>query len=81
MPARRKKLRPGDIAGAIASIPGINADDIGIINIQDNFSYVDILSDKGTIVLDGLKGKTIKGKSIRAEIAQKLIFFILLNLI
>lgn len=68
---KKKKIRPGDIAGAIASIPGINADDIGIINIQDNFSYVDILSDKGTIVLDGLKGKTIKGKSIRAEIAQK----------
>ena len=68
---KKKKMRPGDIAGTISSIDGINPEDVGIIEIQDNFSYVDILSGKGRIVLDGLNHKTIKGKSVRVEIAQK----------
>lgn len=68
---KKKKIRPGDIAGTISSIPGVNPEDIGIIDIQDNFSYVDVLSGKGRIVLEGLKSKTIKGKTVRSEIAHK----------
>lgn len=68
---KKKKIRPGDIVGTISNIPGINPEDIGIITIQDTFSYVDILSGKGSVVLNGLQDKTIKGKSIRAEIAEK----------
>ncbi|WP_446897340.1 DEAD/DEAH box helicase [Clostridium sp. LBM24168] len=68
---KKKKIGPGDIAGTISSIDGVNPDDIGIIDINDNFSYVDILSGKGSIVLDGLGDKTIKGRKIRAEKAQK----------
>lgn len=68
---RKKKIRPGDIAGTVSSIAGVNPEDVGIIDIQDNFSYVEILSGKGKLVLEGLKNKTIKGKTIRAEKAQK----------
>lgn len=68
---RKKKIRPGDIAGTVSSISGVNPEDVGIIDIQDNFSYVEILSGKGKLVLEGLKNKTIKGKTIRAEKAQK----------
>lgn len=68
---KKKKIRPGDIAGAISSIDGVNSEDVGIIDIQDNFSYVEILSGKGNLVLEALKNKTIKGKNVRAEKAQK----------
>jgi superfamily II DNA/RNA helicase len=68
---KKKKIRPGDIAGTISTIEGVNPEDVGIIEIQDNFSYVDILSGKGNIVLEALKHKTIKGKTIRVEVAQK----------
>ncbi|MCD2348784.1 DEAD/DEAH box helicase [Clostridium guangxiense] len=68
---KKKKIRPGDIAGTVSSIEGINPEDVGIIDIQDNFSYVEILSGKGELVLEGLRNKTIKGKTIRAEKAQK----------
>lgn len=64
---KKKKLRALDIVGAISSIEGISGEDIGIIDIQDNVSYVDILRDKGDIVLRELKNKTIKGKKVRAE--------------
>ncbi|WP_315118114.1 DEAD/DEAH box helicase [uncultured Clostridium sp.] len=68
---KKKKIRPGDIVGGITSIPGITADNIGIIDIQDNISYIDILEGKGKVVLEGLKSVTIKGKVLKAERARK----------
>ena len=68
---KKKKIRPGDIVGGITNISGISPEDIGIIDIKDNCSYVDILNGKGKIALEGLKSTTIKGKKLRAEKATK----------
>lgn len=68
---KKKKLRAGDIVGAISRIDGIEADDIGIIDVQDMVSYVDILNGKGNIVIEGLKQSTIKGKKLRIEKAKR----------
>lgn len=68
---KKKKIRPGDIVGAITSIEGISADDIGIIDIQDNVSYVDILNDKGKKVLESLQDAKVKGKEVRVQMAKK----------
>jgi len=68
---KKKKLRAGDIVGAITGIPGVTVEDIGIIDIQDSHSYVDILNKKGMKVIEGLKEKTIKGKTVRVQKAEK----------
>ncbi len=68
---KKKKIRPGDIVGAISRIEGITAEDIGIIDVQDTVSYVDILNGKGNKVLEGLKNSTIKGKKLKVERARK----------
>lgn len=68
---KKKKIRPGDIVGTITSIEGITADDIGIIDVQDNVSYVDILDGKGKKVLEALQHKTIKGKTVKVQKAIK----------
>jgi len=68
---KKKKLRAGDIVGAICKIDGISSDDIGIIDIQDSVSYVDILNGKGKKVIEELKNMTIKGKKINIEKAYK----------
>ncbi|WP_294153564.1 DEAD/DEAH box helicase [uncultured Clostridium sp.] len=68
---KKKKIRAGDIVGAISRIEGITGNDIGIIDIQDNGSYVDILNGKGKRVLEALKYLTIKGKKLRCEKARK----------
>jgi superfamily II DNA/RNA helicase len=68
---KKKKIRPGDIVGAITSIEGVTAEDIGIINVQDNFTYVDILDKKGNRVLEELQNATIKGKKVRVQKAEK----------
>jgi superfamily II DNA/RNA helicase len=62
-----KKLRPGDVVGAVTSIEGINAEDIGIIDIQDRHSYVEILNNKGKKVLEILKTTKIKGKYFKVD--------------
>lgn len=67
---KKKKIRAVDLVGTISNIAGVIADDIGIIDIQDNGSYVEILNGKGKLVLDSLKEKTIKGKKLRVEIAK-----------
>ena len=59
---KKSKMRTIDIVGAICSIPDITPEDIGIIDVRDSLSYVEILNDKGNIVLDALQEKAIKGK-------------------
>ncbi len=59
---KKTKMRPGDILGAITNIPGISGGNIGIIDIKDTCSYVEILGDKGDMVMEALLATKIKGK-------------------
>lgn len=59
---KKTKMRAGDILGAIINIDGVSAAEIGIIDIQDTCSYVEILGDKGELVLEALQNTKIKGK-------------------
>ena len=68
---KKKKIRAIDFVGTISNIIGVTAEDIGIIDIQDAGSYVDILNGKGKLVLDAFKSTTIKGKKLKVEIARK----------
>lgn len=69
---KKKKLRAGDIVGAITNIEGITIQDIGIIDVQDNISYVDIFAGKGDYVIKELSKVKIKGKSLRIARADKI---------
>ncbi len=68
---KKKKIRTVDFVGTIAKIPGVTADDIGIITIQDHMSYVDILNGKGSLVLQAMENATIKGKKLKVSKAIK----------
>lgn len=59
---KKSKMRASDIVGTICSIDGIGADDIGIIDVRDSLTYVEIQNGKGQQVLEALQDKTIKGK-------------------
>jgi len=59
---KRTKMRPVDVVGTLCSIEGMTADDIGIINIADVSTFVEILNNKGEMVFQELKNKTIKGR-------------------
>ncbi|WP_079504768.1 DEAD/DEAH box helicase [Mesobacillus jeotgali] len=68
---KKKKIRAVDFVGTIAKIPGVTADDIGIITIKDHMSYVDILNGKGSLVLQAMENATIKGKKLKVSKAIK----------
>jgi ATP-dependent RNA helicase DeaD len=68
---KKKKLRAVDFVGTISNIPGVTADDIGIITIQDNLTYVDILNGKGSVVIQAMENTTIKGKKLKVSKALK----------
>ena len=68
---KKKKLRAFDFVGTLTGIPGVTAEDIGIIKIQDTVTYIDILNGKGPMVLKAMKEKTVKGKTLKVHKANK----------
>lgn len=67
---KKAKIRPVDIVGTICAIPGLQADDIGVIQIMDWVSTVEILNGKGQQVLQALQTKPIKAKVRRVTKAK-----------
>lgn len=68
---KKKKIRAFDIVGCFSNLPGMTGEDIGIIDVQDGFSYVDILNGKGNKILKTLKEINIKGKKVKIQRAKK----------
>lgn len=64
---KRKKIRVVDIVGAFSNIDGINGEDIGVINVCDLCSYVDILNHKGEMILKKYKEISIKKKLVKVK--------------
>ena len=62
---KSKKIRAGDIVGALVSLDGIEMEDVGVIRVQDHQSFVDIHNRKGEYVLEHLK--MIKKKRVKVE--------------
>lgn len=67
---RKSKMRATDIVGTICSIQGVQSEDIGIIDVRDSLTYVEILNGKGEQVLRALQEKTIKGKVRKVRITR-----------
>lgn len=59
---KKTKMRPVDIVGTLCSIEGVEASDIGVINVQDISTFVEVLNNKGDMVLKALQSKNIKGR-------------------
>lgn len=64
---RSDNIRPGDIVGAIAGESGIPGYTIGHIDIQSNFSFVDIPSDKVSLVMDKMNKARIRKKNVKVK--------------
>ena len=62
---KKKKLRAANFVGVLSNIEGMEAEDIGIIAIQDTLTYVVILNGKGPLVLEAMKSTKINGKQLK----------------
>lgn len=67
---KNKKIRRGDILGAILSNPSFEMKDIGVIEVLEVQSYLEVLNGKGEEVLDYLRNTTIKNKKFKIEKAK-----------
>lgn len=65
---RKHKLRPGDILGALTGETGLPGDQVGKIQVQDQFSYVAVRRAQAKAALKRLSEGKIKGKSYRVRL-------------
>lgn len=68
---KKKKLRAVDFVGTLTSIKNVLAEDIGIITIQENVTYIEIMNGKGPYVISEMQNRTIKGKTLKIRKAKK----------
>jgi ATP-dependent RNA helicase DeaD len=67
---KKDRVSKGDIAGAFASLSGIHGEDIGIIDLYDKFSFVEVMEKDLNRVLERVNGNKVKGRKVNIEIAK-----------
>lgn len=67
---KKDDIKVKDFVGSISANCGISGSDIGKVNLLDKFTFVEIPSQYVTDILEGMKGKQIKGKDCKVEIAN-----------
>ncbi len=68
---KKTKMRPVDIVGTLSNLEGMTAADIGIISVQDVSTFVEILNNKGEMVLEKLQTTPMKGRIRRVSRANE----------
>ena len=67
---REDGVRPSDIVGAIANEARISGKSIGVIEIRDIYSFVEIPEDLVQRVIEALGRTKLRGRAVRVEIAR-----------
>lgn len=67
---RRDNISPRHIVGAISGETTLSGDLIGVIDIYENFTFVEVPRDSGHEVLNIMKNNQIKGTTINIEPAK-----------
>lgn len=68
---RAQKIRPQDIVNAFSSEADIPGDVIGVINIYEKFTFVEVPEDLAERVLSVMHRNTMKGYKVNVEPAKK----------
>ena len=64
---KKTKMRAVDIVGTLCNIKGMTAADIGIINIIDISTFVEILNNKGELVFRGATKYTYQRQTSQSK--------------
>ena len=64
---KKKEIRVEDNVGAFSNVKGLTNEDIGVIEVKDVCSYVDILNYKGENFLKNNKSIIIKKKEVKVK--------------
>jgi ATP-dependent RNA helicase DeaD len=58
---------PGDLLGAIAGEAGVEASQVGKIEIRDTFSLVEVIPAVADKIIRSINGTTIRGRAVRVD--------------
>jgi ATP-independent RNA helicase DbpA len=64
---KNKKLRPGDILGALTAGGAVRGEDVGSIQIDDGGAYVAVRAEVAEAALAQLQSAPVKGRSVKAR--------------
>jgi ATP-dependent RNA helicase DeaD len=64
---KRDNVRPGDLVGAITGEAGIQASQVGRIDLKDTFSLVEVERSVAEKVIAALNGTSIRGRAARVD--------------
>jgi len=67
---KKQKVRPGDILGALTGDNGIAGNQVGKINVFDNWAYVAVKREVTQIALKKLGQGQLKGRSFRIRLIR-----------
>lgn len=68
---RKDKLRPGDILGALTRASGgLDAKQVGKIEVQDKYSYVAVATDVADVAMESLRLGRIKGQKFQVKFVK-----------
>jgi len=67
---RRQNVRPQDLVGAIANEAGLRGQEIGVIDIYDDSSFVEVPQRAADRVIIALRGTTLRGQRVNVDKAR-----------
>lgn len=67
---KKDKISRGDIAGFLMQQGGLTADDLGLISVSDHASYAAVKRQLCRKLLDDMKGRPLKKRQLKIEIAR-----------
>ncbi|MER2490577.1 ATP-dependent RNA helicase DbpA [Catenovulum sediminis] len=67
---KKQKVRAGDILGALTRDKDLTGDDIGKIQLFDNWAYVAVPRDKRKLALEKIVKGKLKGRTFRARLLR-----------
>ncbi|HCX63564.1 MAG TPA: ATP-dependent RNA helicase, partial [Clostridiales bacterium] len=68
---KKQGIRPGDILGAVAGECDIPGSDIGEIEVLENYSFFNVVSEHKNRILKHMAGSQIKGKDVIVEVSKE----------
>src|SRR5690606_18469059 len=62
---KKQKVNKIDVVGFIHSFPGIEKDDLGLIDVKANESYVAVAANKASALVQAANNSKVKGQKVR----------------
>jgi ATP-dependent RNA helicase DeaD len=64
-------VRPGDLVGAIAGESGVDSSELGAIEIEQNFSLVEVPEARLEEIIAAMKRTTLRGRRVVARLFRE----------